>query len=98
VHTLCPKGFNFAKVRTVNQLSISPEPEDHMTRERNPIDLEAGDELLPVTRETSRGGNEPPPEVNDRPEQNVAYDEVVKGGPLSAEERDRAKRESPLSD
>ena len=69
-----------------------------MTRDRNEIDLEAGDQLLPVTRETSRGGNEPPPEVNDRPEQNVAYDEAVKGAPLSAEERDRAKRESPLSD
>ena len=69
-----------------------------MTRDRNEIDLEAGDELLPVTRETSRGGNEPPPEINDRPEQNVAYDEAVKGAPLSAEERDRAKRESPLSD
>ena len=61
-------------------------------------DLEADDELIPVTRESSRGGNEPPPEVNDRPEQNVAYDEVVKGAPLSAEDRERAKRESPLSD
>ena len=69
-----------------------------MTRNRNEPDLEADDELLPVTRETSRGGNEPPPEVNDRPEQNVAYDEAVKGAPLSAEERNRAKRESPLSD
>ena len=66
----------------------------------NPIkpDLEADDEFPPVTRETSRGGNEPPPEANDRPEQNIAYDEVVKGRPLSAEERERAKRESPLSD
>jgi hypothetical protein len=61
-------------------------------------DLEEGDELLPVTKETSRGGNEPPPEVNDRPEQNVAYDEAVKGRPLTAEERNRAKKESPLSD
>jgi hypothetical protein len=69
-----------------------------MTRDRNKPDLEADDELLPVTRETSRGGNEPAPEINDRPEQNVAYDEVVKGAPLSAEERNRAKRESPLSD
>jgi hypothetical protein len=69
-----------------------------MAREPIQPDLEADDELIPVTRETSRGGNEPPPEVNDRPEQNVAYDEVVKGGPLSAEERERAKRESPLSD
>ena len=61
-------------------------------------DLEDGDDLVPVTKETSRGGHEPPPEVNDRPEQNIAYDEVVKGGPLTAEERERAKRESPLSD
>ena len=69
-----------------------------MTRDRHEPDLEADDELLPMTRETSRGGNEPPAEVNDRPEQNVAYDEVVTGAPLSAEERNRAKRESPLSD
>lgn len=69
-----------------------------MTRDRIPVDLEAGDERLSVTRETSRGGNEPPPEVNDRPEQNLGYDEAVKGSPLSDEERDRAKRESPLSD
>ncbi len=67
---------------------------------RGPLqtDLEADDELIPVTRESSRGGNEPPAEVNDRPEQNVGYDEAVKGAPLSAEERERAKRESPLSD
>ena len=69
-----------------------------MTRERVQPDLEADDDLLPVTRESSRGGNEPPADVNDRPEQNVGYDEAVKGAPLSAEERDRAKRESPLSD
>ena len=61
-------------------------------------DLEDGDDLVPVTKETSRGGNEPPPDVNDRPEQNIAYDEAVKGAPLTAEERERAKRESPLSD
>ena len=61
-------------------------------------DLEADDELLPVTKESSRGGNEPPAETNDRPEQNVGYDEAVKGAPLTAEERERAKRESPLSD
>ena len=64
----------------------------------NSPDLEADDELVPVTKETSRGGNEPPPDVNDRPEQNSAYDEAVKGAPLTAEERERAKRESPLSD
>jgi hypothetical protein len=64
----------------------------------NSRDLEDGDELIPATKETSRGGQEPPPEVNDRPEQNIAYDEAVKGAPLTAEERERAKRESPLSD
>jgi hypothetical protein len=72
--------------------------EQSMTRKRVQPDLEADDDLLPVTRESSRGGNEPPADVNDRPEQNVGYDEAVKGAPLSAEERDRAKRESPLSD
>ena len=61
-------------------------------------DLEADDELLPVTKESSRGGNEPPAVANDTPEQNVGYDEAVKGAPLTAEERERAKRESPLSD
>lgn len=69
-----------------------------MARDRVQPDLEADDELVPITRESSRGGNEPPPNVNDRPEQNVAYDEAVKGAPLSAEERERAKKESPLSD
>ena len=64
----------------------------------NSRDLEDGDDLIPATKETSRGGQEPPPEVNDRPEQNIAYDEAVKGAPLTAEERERAKRESPLSD
>lgn len=52
---------------------------------------------VPVTKESSRGGHEPAPEVNDRPDQNIAYDEVVKGRPLTDEERLRAKRESPLS-
>jgi len=61
-------------------------------------DLEDRDELLAVTKESSRGGQEPPPEMNDRPEQNVAYDEVVKGAPLTPEERERAEAESPLSD
>lgn len=69
-----------------------------MATNRIQPDLEDRDELTPVTRETSRGGNEPPAEMNDRPEQNIGYDEAVKGGPLTAEERDRAKRESPLSD
>ena len=61
-------------------------------------DLEDRDELIPVTRETSRGGNEPPAEVNDRPDQNVGYDEAVKGAPLTDEERRRAEQESPLSE
>jgi hypothetical protein len=69
-----------------------------MATNRIQPDLEDRDELTPVTRETSRGGNEPPAEMNDRPEQNIGYDEAVKGAPLTAEERDRAKREGPLSD
>jgi len=69
-----------------------------MAIDRITPELEDGDDLRPVIRETSRGGNEPAAEVNDRPEQNVGYDEAVKGAPLTAEERDRAKRESPLSD
>ena len=69
-----------------------------MAIDRIEPDLEDGDQLTPVTRETSRGGNEPPAEMNDRPEQNIGYDEAVKGAPLTAEERDRAKRESPLSE
>ena len=69
-----------------------------MAIDRIQPDLEDGDEATPVTRETSRGGNEPPAEMNDAPEQNIGYDEAVKGRPLTAEERDRAKRESPLSE
>lgn len=61
------------------------------------VDLEDGDEGVPVTRESSRGGQEPPAAVNDRPDQNVAYDEVVKGRPLTDDERTRAERESPLA-
>jgi hypothetical protein len=68
-----------------------------MANDRMP-DREADDDLNPVIRESSRGGNEPPAEANDRPEQNIGYDEAVKGAPLTAEERQRAKRESPLSD
>lgn len=68
-----------------------------MANDIRSIDLEDGDETLPVTRESSRGGHEPPPEVNDRPDQNVAYDEVVKGAPLTADEKARAERESPLT-
>jgi hypothetical protein len=69
-----------------------------MAIDRIAPDLEDGDELTSVIKETSRGGNEPPAEKNDRPEQNIGYDEAVKGRPLTAEERERAKRESPLSD
>jgi hypothetical protein len=56
------------------------------------------DEGLPVTRETSRGGLEPAAEQNDRPDQNVAYDEAVKGAPLTEAERRRAELESPLTE
>ncbi len=66
-----------------------------MAEPTNEIDLEDDDEL-PVIRESSRGGQEPPPEQNDRPDQNVAYDEAVKGAPLTEEERRRAVRESPI--
>ena len=69
-----------------------------MTDQNNRVDLEDRDELIPVTRESSRGGNEPPADVNDRPDQNVGYDEAVKGAPLTEEERRRAERESPLSE
>lgn len=69
-----------------------------MATDRNKTDLEDRDELIAPIKESSRGGHEPPPEVNDRPDQNIGYDEAVKGAPLTAEERERAKRESPLSD
>ena len=69
-----------------------------MAIDRISPDLEDGDELEPVIKETSRGGNEPPAEKNDRPDQNIGYDEAAKGRSLTAEERERAKRESPLSD
>jgi hypothetical protein len=56
------------------------------------------DDNLDVHPESSRGGNEPPPEENDRPDQNVGYDEAAKGRPLTRQERRRAERESPLAD
>ena len=68
-----------------------------MAIDRITPDLEDGDRIEPI-KETSRGGNEPPAEMNDGPEQNIGYDEAVKGAPLTAEERERAKRESPLSE
>lgn len=67
-----------------------------MAEPRTTPDLD--DDLDPVLRESSRGGQEPPPEVNDTPEQNIGYDEAVKGAPLTDEERERARRESPLSE
>ena len=44
------------------------------------------------------GGQEPPDEVQDRPEQNVGYDEAVKGAPLTPDERTRSEHESPLTE
>ncbi|MGE3276630.1 MAG: hypothetical protein AB7O67_16070 [Vicinamibacterales bacterium] len=66
--------------------------------DQNKTDLEDRDSLLDVEKESSRGGQEPPPEVNDTPEQNIGYDEAAKGGALTPEERERAKKESPLTD
>jgi hypothetical protein len=39
---------------------------------------------------TTRGGQEPPDEVQDRPEQNAAYDAAVRGERTDAEEPDTA--------
>ena len=44
------------------------------------------------------GGQEPPEELQDRPEQNVGYDEAVKGAPLTPGERQRSEEESPLKE
>lgn len=52
------------------------------------------DEIAPGVQQ---GGNEPDPAEQDRPEQNVGYDEAVKGAPLDPAERRRAEAESPLS-
>lgn len=49
-------------------------------------------------RENSRGAQEPPSELNDRPDHNVAYDQVVKGDKLTRDDRARAERESPVAD
>jgi hypothetical protein len=43
-------------------------------------------------------GSGPSAEASERPEQNVGYDEAVKGTPLTDEERRRAEAESPLTD
>jgi hypothetical protein len=43
-------------------------------------------------------GSGPSAEASERPEQNVGYDEAVKGAPLTPEERQRAESDSPLSD
>jgi hypothetical protein len=44
------------------------------------------------------GGQELPDELQDRPEQNVGYDEAVKGAPLTPDERRRSEEESPLKE
>jgi hypothetical protein len=63
-----------------------------------PLTPDLNDDDDDVIRESSRGGQEPPPEVNDTPEQNVGYDEAVKGRRLTREERRKAELESPLTD
>jgi hypothetical protein len=45
-----------------------------------------------------RGGHAPAPEVRDRPEQNIGYDEAAKGEPLTRDEREEAIADSPLTD
>ena len=45
-----------------------------------------------------RGGQAPPAEERDRPEQNVGYDQAVKGAPLTPDEVAEAEAESPLTD
>ena len=44
------------------------------------------------------GGQEPPDELQDRPEQNVGYDEAVKGAPLTPRERTQSEDESPIEE
>lgn len=44
-----------------------------------------------------RGGHAAPATEKDRPEQNVGYDEAVKGASLDEEEREEAVAESPLT-
>jgi hypothetical protein len=66
-----------------------------MAIDRISPDLEDGDELEPGSKETSRGGNEPPADMNDRPDQNIGYDEAATGRALTAEDRERANRERP---
>jgi hypothetical protein len=55
------------------------------------------EELMAEKPGVQRGGQEPQADEQDRPEQNVGYDEAVKGAPLSPAERDRVERESPLT-
>lgn len=45
-----------------------------------------------------RGGQALPAEERDRPEQNVGYDEAVKGAPLTPDEIAKAEAESPLTE
>jgi hypothetical protein len=56
------------------------------------------EELMAEKPGVQRGGQEPQANEQDRPEQNVGYDEAVKGAPLSPAERERAERESLLTD
>ncbi len=44
-----------------------------------------------------RGGQAPPAAEKDTPEQNIGYDEAVKGAPLDAAERREAVADSPLT-
>jgi hypothetical protein len=62
----------------------------------NKVDREDLDETN-NPQEPSRGGQELPAELQDRPEQNVGYDEAVKGAPLTPEEKERAEDESPVA-
>jgi hypothetical protein len=75
-----------------------PVASDLTMAKKQPPTPDLNDDEQDVIRESSRGGQEPPPEVNDTPGQNAGYDEAVKGAPLTAEERRRAERESPLDD
>jgi hypothetical protein len=58
----------------------------------NRLDVPAEDTFV------QHGGQELPDELQDRPEQNVGYDEAVKGAPLTPDERRRSEEESPLKE
>lgn len=44
-----------------------------------------------------RGGHALPATEKDRPEQNIGYDEAVKGAPLDPDEKQEAVDDSPLT-